>query len=95
MRKTEKIDGFKVDAFPNVKGSKVEWVMQFRDLPFVRATGASVLEAKERLIIKWQKTAEAFKTEGLPVPEPIRPRGNKRTLDTIRRLAGKKWNPIF
>jgi predicted RNase H-like HicB family nuclease len=95
MRKTEKIAGFAVEAFPHVKATQVEWVVQFRDLPSVRATGASLPEARERLAIKWKKTAEAFKVAGLPVPKPIRPRGNKRILDTIRRLAERKWNPIF
>ena len=95
MRKTEKIAGFTVEAFPHVKGSQIEWAICFRDLPSVRAAGASLPEARERLAIKWQKTAEAFKSAGLPVPKPIRPRGNKRTLDTIRRLAERKWKPIF
>ena len=95
MRKSEKIAGFTVEAFPHVKATQIEWVVQFRDLPSVRATGASLPEARERLAIKWKKTAGAFKVAGLPVPKPIRPRGNKRILDTIRRLAERKWNPIF
>ncbi len=95
MRKTEKIAGFTVEAFPHVKGKQVEWEVHFRDLPSVRAVGTSLPEAKERLTIKWVKTAEAFKVAGLPVPKPIRPRGNKRILDTIRKLAERRWSPIF
>ena len=95
MRKPEKIAGFAVEAFPHVKSTQVEWVVQFRDLPNVRATGASLPEARERLAIKWEKTAEAFKAAGIAVPKPIRPRGNKRILDTIRRLAERPLTPIF
>lgn len=95
MRKPEKIAGFTVEAFPHVKATQVEWLVQFRDLPSVRATGASLPEARERLAIKWQKTAEAFKAAGLPVPKPSRPRGNKRILDTLRKLGERKTNPIF
>lgn len=95
MRKPEKIAGFAVEAFPHVKATQVEWVVQFRDLPSVRAVGASLPEARERLAIKWKKTAEAFKAAGLPVPKPSRPRGNKRILDTIRRLGERKMNHIF
>jgi predicted RNase H-like HicB family nuclease len=68
MRKPEKIAGFAVEAFPHVKSTQVEWVVQFRDLPNVRATGASLPEARERLAIKWEKTAEAFKAAGLALP---------------------------
>jgi predicted RNase H-like HicB family nuclease len=95
MRKTEKIAGFTVEAFPHVNGTQVEWSIQFSDLPSVRAVGASLPEARQALTIKWQKTAEAFKAAGLPVPTPKRPRGNKRILDTIRRLGERKTNPIF
>lgn len=95
MRKPEKIAGFTVEAFPHVKATQIEWVIQFRDLPSVRAVGATLPEARERLAIKWQKTAEAFKAAGVPVPKPSRPRGNKRILDTIRRLADRKSEPIF
>jgi predicted RNase H-like HicB family nuclease len=95
MRKTEKIGGFAVEAYPHVIGAQVEWVIQFRDLPSVRAVGASLPEARERLSITWNKTAEAYKAAGLPVPKPIRLRGNKRILDTIRRLGETRWEPIF
>lgn len=95
MRKPEKIAGFTVEAFPHVKATQVEWVIQFRDLPSVRAVGASLPEAKERLAIKWEKTAEAFRAAGVPVPKPSRPRGNKRVLDAIRRLVDRKAKPIF
>jgi len=95
MGKVKKIAGFNVDAFPHVKGSQIEWAICFRDIPYVRAAGASLPEARERLEIKWKKTEEALSTAGLPVPKPIRSRGKKRTLDTIRRLAGGKWKPIF
>ena len=95
MKISEKIAGFNVEVFPHVKGTEVEWCIQFCDLPNVRATGASLSEARERLAIKWEKTAEAFKAAGLAVPKPIRPRGNKRILDTIRRLAERPWTPIF
>ena len=95
MRKPEKIAGFTVEAFPHVKATQIEWVAQFRDLPSVRATGASLPEARERLAIKWEKTVEAFRAAGVPVPKPCRPRGRKRILDAIRRLADRKSKLIF
>ena len=95
MKKAEKIAGFAVETFPHMKSTQLEWVVQFRDLPNVRATGASLPEARERLAIKWEKTAEAFKAAGFAAPKPIRPRGNKRILDTIRRLAERPWTPLF
>jgi predicted RNase H-like HicB family nuclease len=95
MQKVEKVAGFVIEIFPNVKSLQIEWVIYFRDLPFVRATGASLQEARERLAIKWQKTEEAFRDAGLPVPKPSRPRGNRRTLDMIRRLAERKCGSVF
>lgn len=95
MRKSEKIVGFTIEAFPHVTGTQIEWSIQFSDLPSVRAVGASLPEARQALTIKWQKTAEAFKAAGLLVPTPKRPRGNKRILDTIRRLGERETNPIF
>lgn len=95
MRKTEKIGGFTVEAFPHVDGEHVQWTIRFIDLPHVWSAGVSLPEAKQALAIKWQRTADAFKAAGLPVPTPKRPRGNKRVLDTIRRLGERKWDPIF
>ena len=95
MKKTGKIAGFTVEAFPHVNGTQVEWSIQFSDLPYVRAVGASLPEARQALTIKWQNTTDAFKAAGLPVPTPKRPRGNKRILDTIRRLGVRRTNPIF
>ncbi len=95
MRKTEKIGGFTVEAFPHVDGKQVQWMVQLSDLPHVWSVADSLPEARKALVIKWQLTADAFKAAGLPVPISKRPRGNKRILDTIRRLGERKSEPIF
>jgi predicted RNase H-like HicB family nuclease len=95
MRNPEKVGGFTVEAFPHVDGEQVQWMVRFIDLPHVWSAGGSLTEARRTLAIKWQRTADAFKAAGLPVPTPKRPRGNKRILDTIRRLGERKSEPIF
>lgn len=95
MKNIQKIGGFSVEALLMMHGEKVQWSVKLIDLPFVRAEGPSFSSARQALIEKWEMTVAAYRAAGEPVPKPRRPRGHKRTLDTIRRLGEKKFTPIF
>lgn len=95
MRKTQKIDGFTVEAIPAISGDQVEWTTWLSDLPYVRVTSSDLADARRKLELRWQQVAQAFRAAGEPVPRPIRRRGNRRILDTIKRLGVSQGGMIL
>ncbi|HCF3624726.1 TPA: hypothetical protein NID04_000137 [Pseudomonas aeruginosa] len=95
MRKSQKIGGFSVEAMPVGSGSQIEWSVWLSDLPYVRASAPSLADAKKALEERWKQLVAAYRSAGEPVPRPIRRRGNRRILDTLRKLGARRGSSVF
>ena len=95
MRKIKKIGGFAVEAMPVGSGHQIEWSVWLADLPYVRASAPDLAEAKKALEERWNQHVAAYRSAGEPVPHPVRRRGNRRILDTLRQLGSKRDCAIF
>lgn len=95
MRKSQKIGGFAVEAMPVGSGHHIEWSVWLADLPYVRASAPSLADAKRALEERWNQLVAAYRSAGEPVPRPIRRRGNRQILDTLRKLGSKRDCAIF
>lgn len=95
MRKSQKIGGFSVEAMPVGSGSQIEWAVWLSDLPYVRASAPSLADAKKALEERWKQLVTAYRSAGESVPRPIRRRGNRRILDTLRKLGARRGSSVF
>lgn len=95
MRKSQKIGGFSVEAMPVGSGSQIECSVWLSDLPYVRASAPSLADAKKALEERWKQLVAAYRSAGEPVPRPIRRRGNRRILDTLRKLSARRGSSVF
>ena len=95
MRKSQKIGGFAVEAMLVGSGSQIEWSVWLSDLPYVRASAPSLADAKMALEERWKQLVAAYRSAGEPVPHPIRRRGNRRILDTLRKLGARRGSSVF
>lgn len=95
MRKSQKIGGFAVEAMPVGSGHQIEWSVWLSDLPYVRASAPELADAKRVLVERWKQLVAAYRSAGEPVPRPVRRRGNRRILDTLRKLGSKRDSAMF
>jgi len=95
MSKAPRIDGFTIEALPSFRRGSTVWTAWFTEQPTVRAQGGGYDEALTALATRWQEIKAAHRAAGQPIPTPARRRGNKRILDTIRRLEELKTSPIY
>jgi hypothetical protein len=95
MKKALRIDGFAVEIFPTVRRGCTSWTAWLQEYPSARAEAGGYDEALKALAARWDEIKAAHRTAGQPIPTPARRRGNKRILDTIRRLGERKTSPIF
>lgn len=95
MRKSQKIGGFSVEAMQVGSGSQIEWSVWLFDLAYVRASAPSLADAKKALEERWTQLVAAYRSAGEPVPRPIRRRGNRRILDTLRKLGARRGSSVF
>ncbi len=95
MSKAPKIDGFTIEALPSFRRGSTVWAAWLTEQPTVRAEGIGYDEALKALATRWEEIKAAHRAAGQPIPMPARRRGNKRILDTIRRLGERKTEPIY
>lgn len=95
MSKAPKIDGFSVEVIPTFRRGSTVWAAWLTEQPTAKAEGGGYDEALKALTARWDEIKAAHRAAGQPIPTPARRRGNKRILDTIRRLGERKTVPIF
>lgn len=95
MRKSQKIGGFAVESMSVGSGHQIEWSVWLSDLPYVRASAPSLADAKKALEERWKHLVAAYRSAGEPVPRPIRRRGNRQILDTLRKLGARRGSSVF
>lgn len=95
MKKPLRIDGFAIEIIPSVRPGRIFWSAWFVEKPYARASGTSYDHVLKELSAKWSITKTAYEEAGLPVPTPERRSGNRRTHDTVRRLAKREFTPRF
>jgi len=95
MKKALRIDGFTVEIFPTVRRGCTSWTAWLQEQPSARAEAGGYEDALAALRTKWDEIKAAYRDANLPVPTPARRRGNKRILDTIRKLGEREGATIF
>jgi len=95
MRKIQKIGGFAVEAMPVGSSHRIEWSVWLTDLPYVRASAPDLADAKKALEERWKQLVAAHHSAGEPVPRPIRRRGNRQILNTLRKLGARRGSSVF
>ncbi len=95
MRKSQKIGGFAIEVMPVRSGSQTQWSVWLSDLPYIRAAAPDLDDARGKLEERWKQLVASYRAAGEPVPKPIRSRGNRRILDTIRQLGSRRGGSII
>lgn len=87
MKKAQRIGGFSVEILESVRDARVWFSARIID-PYIPGPAcASSEEAHTALALKWESFKAAYRNSNLPIPKPPRSRGNKRMLDTLRKLT--------
>lgn len=87
MKKTKRIEGFEVEYLESVRDGRVWFTARIADPYICGARSMTPDEALSSLTEKWEAVKAAYRKSNLPIPKPPRSRGNKRMLDTLRRLG--------
>lgn len=91
MRKTKRIGGFEVEYLESVRDGRVWFTARIID-PYICGTRSTTSEeAFSSLTEKWEAVKAAYRNSNLPIPKPPRSRGNKRMLDTLRKLGSQPF----
>jgi hypothetical protein len=91
MKKAKRIGGFGVEILESVRDGRVWFSARIID-PYISGPFcASSEEAYAALVLKWESVKTAYRNSNLPIPKPPRSRGNKRMLDTLRKLASRTF----
>lgn len=91
MKKAKNIGGFRVEILESVRDGRVWFTARIVD-PYISSTPCTSSEAAySALTLKWEDVKAAYRNSNLPIPKPPRSRGNKRMLDTLRRLASRPF----
>lgn len=91
MKKAKRIGGFGVEILESVRDGRVWFSARIID-PYISGPScASSDEAYAALVLKWESVKTAYRNSNLPIPKPPRSRGNKRMLDTLRKLASRPF----
>jgi len=91
MKKAKHIGGFTVEVLETMRDGRVWFTARILDPYISSAPCASSEEAHSALALKWESVNTAYRNSNLPIPKPPRSRGNKRMLDTLRRLARRPF----
>lgn len=91
MKKAKRIGGFSVEILESVRHGRVWFTARIAD-PYISGPPCvSSEEAHSALALKWESVKAAYRNSNLPIPKPPRSRGNKRMLDTLRRLSSRPF----
>lgn len=91
VKKAKRIDGFSVEILESVRGAQVWFLARIVDPPIASAKATSREEAYAALELKWESVKTAYRQSNLPIPRPPRSRGNKRIVDSLRKLASRPF----
>ena len=91
MKRAKRIDGFCIEYLESVRDGRVWFTARIVDPHICGAASATSEKAFSSLELKWEEVKAAYRNSNLPVPKPPRSRGNKRMLDTLRKLASRSF----
>lgn len=91
MKRAKRIDGFNVEVLEVVRDGQVWFIARIVDPPFASAKATSREEAYSALKLKWDSVKTAYLQSHLPVPRPPRSRGNKRIIESLRKLGSRPF----
>lgn len=93
LKKAKRIDGFPVEILEHIRGGRVLFTARIVDPPIAKASGASCEEAYSALVRRLEEVKNAYRNSNVPMPRPPRSRGNRRILDTLRKLSNRAFPP--
>lgn len=91
MKKTKRIEGFEVEYLESVRDGRVWFTARIADPYICGIRSKTSDEAFSSLVEKWEAVKAAYLKSNLPIPKPPRSRGNKRILDTLRKLENQPF----
>jgi hypothetical protein len=87
MKRAKKIGGFCVKYVESVRNGRVWFTARIVDPYICGARSMTPDEALSSLAEKWEAAKAGYLKSNLAVPTPPRSRGNKRIIDTLRKLG--------